>query len=301
MIVFLTGAAGYIGGSVAHKLIGAGHHVRGLVRTAQRAAQVEALGIEPVLGDLADLDLLTACARQSDAVVSAAHADDRPSVQALLAGLAGSDKVFVHTSGSGVVADCAEGAGTDTVYDDDSPVHPKPMRIARAALNQAIVAAAQQQVRPVVIAPPMIYGKGLGVHADSIQIPRLVADARRDGRPCFIGAGENRWSNVHIEDLAELYLLALEQAPAGLYCYAENGENSMREIAEAIGRSFGLAPPASINMAQAVAAYGEGPAHYSFGSNSRVRARKARALLGWAPSAPSLIDEIQSGCYTAGT
>jgi len=297
MNVFLTGAAGYVGGSVARKLLASGHRVRGLVRTPERAVQVRSQGIEPVLGNLSDLSLLRANASEADAVVSAANADDRASVEAMLAGLVGSGKVFVHTSGSGVIADCAGGAATDKIYEDVSPIDPKPLRAARAALNKDIIAAARQGVRSVVVAPPMIYGRGLGVHAHSIQVPAMIAHARKVGQAQFIGAGANRWSNVHIEDLADLYRMALEQAPAGLYCYAENGENSMREIADAISRTFGFRPAASITIAEASAAFGENPANYSFGSNSRVRALKARDLLGWQPSARALVDEIENGCY----
>jgi len=297
MNIFMTGASGYVGGSVAARLLAAGHRVKGLVRTRERADLLQARGIDPVLGDLSDLALLTACARESDAVVSAANADDRASVQALLAGLSGSNKTLVHTSGSGVIADCAGGAATDKVYDDDTPVDPMPLREARAKLNRDILAASHDGVRSVVIAPPMIYGTGLGLHVDSIQIPLMLKDALRAGRARFVGEGLNRWSNVHVADLADLYLLAVEQAPNGLYCYAENGGNTMHEIASAMSRAHGLGPAQSLSLAEAIKAFGETAAQYSFGSNSRVRARKARAVLGWQPSGRSLLDEIEHGSY----
>ena len=58
MNIFLTGASGYIGGSVATELIAAGHRVRGLVRSDDKAAAVRAFGITPVPGTLDDLDAL---------------------------------------------------------------------------------------------------------------------------------------------------------------------------------------------------------------------------------------------------
>jgi nucleoside-diphosphate-sugar epimerase len=103
---------------------------------------------------------------------------------------------------------------------------------------------------------------------------------------------------VHIDDLVALYLLALQKAPAGAFYYAENGENSYRELAEAIGRMLGLGGgtrPMSIE--EAVAELGEAAANFSFGSNSRVRAVRARRELGWAPKQHALLDEIERGVY----
>lgn len=300
MKVFLTGASGYVGGTVAAKLIAAGHTVQGLVRSPDRAQQVRALGIEPVLGELTNSDQLTELARSADAVVNAAHADDRAAVEALLKGLQGSGKPFVHTSGSGVVADAAGGHATEAIYEDSTPIKPLPARAPRAALNELILSAAQDGVRSVVIAPPMIYGRGLGVNPNSIQIPALIRQARLAGAARYIGAGENRWSNVHVEDLADLYRLALEGAPAGAYYYAENGECSMREIALSISHLLGLDDvPASMTFEEGVATYGEGMATLSFGSNSRVRALRARKELGWSPSRPGLLQDIEHGSYAA--
>jgi nucleoside-diphosphate-sugar epimerase len=162
------------------------------------------------------------------------------------------------------------------------------------ALNDTILAAAQNGVRTVVIAPTMIYGRGTGLNVHSIQVPKMIALARMSGAAKFIGRGANIWSNVQIEDLADLYLRALDRAPAGAFYYAENGECSMRQIAEAIASTMG-GTVASMTMAEAAAEWGEGPATWSFGSNSRVRAVRARSELGWAPSRPGLIDEIGRG------
>lgn len=298
MNVFLLGAAGYIGGSVATVLSAAGHHVRGLVRSAERAAQVRAHGIDPVIGTLADAELIARSARAADAIIHAANADDRPSVEAILGALAGTGKPFIHTSGSGIVADAAGGEATDRIYDEDTPVLPLPARAPRVALNTDVLAAAHAGVRSIVIAPPMIYGRGTGVHADSIQVPKLIAVARERGRAACVGRGANAWSNVHVEDLADLYLAALGRAPAGAFYYAENGENTLREICAAISRMLGLREDVeSLSVEAANAVYGEAATKLSFGSNSRVRATRARKELDWSPSRRSLADEIAHGCY----
>ena len=116
--------------------------------------------------------------------------------------------------------------------------------------------------------------------------------------PKHVGRGENVWSNVHVNDLVELYRLALENAPAGAFYYAENGENSMREVCEAIGRMLGVGErTVAMSTQEAAAVWGDGPANDTMGSNSRVRAVRAHEELGWSPRGPSLIEEIERGCY----
>lgn len=292
MRIFVVGAAGYIGGSVAQALGAAGHAVTGLVRGTARVEALRARGVTPVVGTLADADLLAQCARAAEAVVHAADADDRASVEGLLAALRGSGKAFVHTSGAGFVADGAGGEPTDRVYDEDDAVAPLPERRARVALNEAIRAAAATGVRTVVIAPPMVYGRGTGLEPDSAQVPKLFAVARARGVACCVGRGRNAWSNVHVEDLADLYVRAVERAPAGAFYYAENGERALRDVAAAIGRRLGLGERVDeLAPAEAEAVFGAMPARLSYGANCRVRARRARTELGWAPSRPSL-DEV---------
>ena len=134
-----------------------------------------------------------------------------------------------------------------------------------------------------------------------MKVPWLIVRARRSGAARHIGPGTNVWSNVHIRDLADLYLLALQSAPAGSFFYAENGENAMRDVCAAIGKTLGYGEGTTeMTLAEAAGYWGEGPANDTMGSNSRVRALRARAELGWAPNGPSLIEEIESGCY-AGT
>ena len=293
MRVFVTGAAGYIGGSVAAGLIEAGHRVAGLVRSEQRAEAVRARGIEPVLGELDDAALLAEQAGAADAVVNAAHADHRGSVEALLSGLKGSDKCFVQTSGSSLVADMAEGRAGETVYDEDMAYEPLPARVERGRINDFALEAVDQGVRSVVIAPTLIYGEGRGANPSSIQIPWLIALAKKHGCARHIGPGENRWANVHIDDLIDLYLLVLEKAPAGAFYYAENGENSMREACAAINDALGFPnPPQAMSVEEAAVEWGEAAARYTMGSNSRVRAKRARRELGWAPHRPSLLEDI---------
>jgi len=296
--VFITGAAGYIGGSVAAILIKSGHSVTGLVRSEARARDVEPLGIEPVVGDLSDSAVLEQAARKADAVINIANSDNRDVVDVFLSVMRDSGKTFIQSSGTSIVADLADGERPGKIYDEDTPVTPLPMRAGRVALNDAVLAASGEGLRAMVICPSLIYGTGLGASADSIQVPWMIALARQHGVGRHIGPGENIWSNVHINDLVDLYLRALQHAPGGAFYYAENGENSMRELAEAISRMLGYGGRTEpMSVEEAIAAWGEGGARYTMGSNSRVRAVRAREELGWSPSAPSLLDEVESGCY----
>jgi nucleoside-diphosphate-sugar epimerase len=292
--VFVTGATGYIGGSIAAALRTAGHEVAGLVRSAPKAEQLRALGVTPVPGDLDDAAVLAREARAADAVVHTADADHRASVEAMLGALAGSGKLFVHTSGSSIVGDGAWGEASATIFEDETPFTPAPGRAARVAVNERVLAAARDGVRAVVIAPSLIYGEGRGLHRESIQVPKLVALARKHGVPRHVGRGENIWSNVHLDDLVDLYLRVLEKGTAGASYYAENGETSMREVCAAIGRALGMnGRTAPLTREESIAEFGEGAATYTYGSNSRVRATRARRDLGWSPHAPALLDSIR--------
>lgn len=299
MRIFLTGATGYIGGSVAAALIAAGHDVRGLVRDEARGSALAARGIEPVTGSLDDAALLTGEARGADAVVDAASADHRASAEALLAGISGTGRVFLRTSGSSVVGHPDAGEYRAEIYDEEAPFTPSEGRAARVALDRDVLAASERGVRPVIICPSLIYGKGHGLNEDSVQVPWLLNLAKKKGRALHIGPGTNVWSNVYIDDLVDLYLRALDRAPAGAFYFAENGEMSMRDMCAAIAEAHGLGGPEPMTLDEAAAEWGAGPAANTMGSNSRVRAVRARKELGWAPTGPSLADEIARGCYAA--
>ena len=289
MRVFVTGANGFIGGAVASALVAAGHTVRGLVRDKVKAAAVAAHGIEPVVGSLDEPALLQAEARTADAVVNAASSDHRGAVEALIAGLADSGKPLIHSSGSSIVADLAMGEPSDRIFDEAMLLDPLPDKAARVAIDRLVLDAAG--IRAVVLCNTMIYGHALGPPAQSVQIPALVQQAKASGVVRYIGRGLNRWSNVHIADVAALYLLALARARPGTFLYVESGEAALGEIAAAIATRLGLGPPQSFSAEQAIAAWGRNMATFSLGSNSRVRG-KAAANLGWMPARHSVTDWI---------
>jgi nucleoside-diphosphate-sugar epimerase len=295
MKIFLTGASGYIGGSVANKLLQQGHQVYGLVRSPEKAQLVKQLGISPVLGSLDDSDRWQESVRSADAVINAASSDHRPAVEALVKALAESGKTLIHTSGSSIVGDDVRGESeSPNVYADDEYFVPMPIRQARVAIDQFVrIAGVNRGLRSLVICPTTVYGNGRGLQVASDQIPKLTRKSKEAGAGLYLGKGLNRWSNVYIDDLVDLYVLALEKAPSASFFFAENGEENYQRIAVSISRQLGFrGKTESWPADEAIAEYGDW-ARFALGSNSRVRAVNARRLLGWTPSGPGILEAIE--------
>ena len=291
--IFITGASGYIGGSIAQKLIKTGMRVRGLVRTKENADALSKLGVEPVVGDLNDTDLLIREVKLADGVINAASADHSESVQALIKGLEGSSKPFIHTSGSSIVGDDVRGSQrTESIFDEYTPLVVQKLKQPRRNIDLMVLGASARDVRSIVICPSLVYGVGRGLNPKSIQIPFLTENAQKQGVVQIVGAGLNTWSNIHIDDMVDLYVLALSKAPAGVFYFAENGEASFEQIGKAIAARLGFSSVETLNPDVAAQLWGVPRAYYSFGSNSRVRSVRARQELGWMPKHASVIDWI---------
>ena len=285
MRIFLTGANGFIGGGIAATLIAEGHTVRGLVRDETKAAAVRAHGIDPVLGSLDDAAVLQAEARTADAVINTASSDHREAVVALLAGIAGSGKPFLHTSGSSIVGDEAMGEPSDAVFHEETPLVPEPDKVARVAIDRLVTDGGG-----IVLCNTMIYGHTLGAPAKSVQVPLLESLARKSGTARYIGRGLNRWSNCHLADVASLYALVLAKGTPGSFLYVESGEEELGNVARAIGARLGLETK-SWSAEESIAAWGREMAVFGLGSNSRVRGKIAPAL-GWQPKHRSIVEWI---------
>lgn len=296
--ILVTGATGYIGGSVAVALVARGHRVRGLVRNEVSGAALEHLGVQPVFGSLDDVDTLGAEARSADVVVNAASSDHRRAVDVLLDVLAGTGKALIHTSGSSIVGTTSAGEATDEIWDEsimapDSGWEPHPYKAARVAIDRRIIGAAGREVRGVVLCNSLIYGMGRGLKRDSVQIPALTSAAVRHRAVCHVGSGENRWSTVHVGDMTDLYVRAVENDDAEGFYFVESGEASYRSITRALAERMGLAEVRSLSVEAATEEWGYNTAAFSLGSNSRVRGHRAPAELGWHPVMPSVTDWIR--------
>ncbi len=294
MNIFVTGAGGFIGGSIAAGLVRAGHRVRGLVRRAEQCAELERLGIVPIVGSLDDAALLATEASAADAVINAASSDHRGAVSALIDALEGSGKVLLHTSGSSIVGDASGGQATERIYREDALPEPTDDKAARVAIDQLVLDAAQRGVRSAVLCNTLIYGDGVVAGSASVQLPRLIRQAHKSGVMRHVGPGANIWSNVHIDDVVELYRLALEKTPAGTFYFVESGEAAFREMSTALADVLGVAGPEDWPLDDAIAEWGYEMASYGLGSNSRVRGTRARTLLGWQPRRTSVTEWVRN-------
>lgn len=291
MKVLLTGATGYIGSAVAESLLAAGHEVLGLARSEEAARKLEASGVRHLRGDLQDADGLTRAAREADGVIHTASTGDAnapqadaQAVAAILDALEGTSKPFIYTSGVWVL-----GNTNDNVADEETRLDPTPLVVWRPAIEQRVLAAAERGVRSIVLRPAMVYGRGGG------SVGEMVQAGRQKGTVRFVGTGENRWSLIHVEDLADLYVKALEKAPpATLLMVAAGASISVREIAEAAARAAGVPGRIeswSIEQArERLGAYAD-----ALVLDQQVSGTKAERLLGWKPKAPSLLEELSQG------
>jgi len=297
MRVFVTGATGFVGSAVVQELISAGHQVLGLARSDKGAAALAAAGAEVHRGDLDDLASLRAGAAQADGVIhtgfnhdfskfQASCEADRGIIQALGEGLAGSNRPLIVTSGIGVLI--LNGALLTEATDPISGPKAHP----RTATEQAVAEVAASGVNASVLRlPPSVHGDG-----DHGFVPMLIGMARQKGLSVYAGAGDNLWPAVHRLDAARLYRLALEKGtPARYHAVAEQGV-PFREIAEVIGRRLGV-PIVSKTPEEAAAHFGWF-AHFA-AMNVPASSDWTKAELGWGPTGPALLSDIDRPVYFA--
>ncbi len=298
MRVFITGASGHVGSALIPELLRNGHSVLGLARSDAAAARLVDWGADVVRGDLGDLDGMHAAAQAADGVVhlafrhdamvagdlSGAAESDLAALRAIAAGLAGSDKPLVGTSGTGLLGRAELGrTGTE---DDTLPGG------YRVDAENFVVGLADEGVRSSVVRLPPITHSTLDHHGFA---PSLIAFARQHGVSTYVGDGSNRWPAVHTLDAARLYRLALESAPAGTRLHAVGDEGiAFRSIAETIGYHLDL-PVRSIESDRAGEYVGFlAPFIVIDNPTSAVRTRE---LLGWEPTQPGLLEDLDQGHY----
>ena len=293
MRVFVTGASGHVASAVIPELVAGGHAVVGLARSESSAAAVRALGAEVRRGDLDDLNGLAEAAGEADGVIhlafkhdeqnagnlAGAAAADLRAIEAMGAALLGSGKPFVGTNATGAMVL----AGFKGHLTEGDTLLGGP----RVHAEIAVSALSKQGVRSSVVRlPPTVHGDGTYGFVSG-----LIQTARAMGSVGYLGDGNNRWPSADSRDVALVYRLALESAPAGtrMHAVAEEGL-TLRDIAETIGRRLAI-PVAAVATEDAERHFGN--LSMFIGLDNPTSSKITRDALGWAPIHPGLISDLE--------
>jgi len=296
MRVFVTGASGWIGSAAVDELLAAGHDVTGLARSDASAAALQAKGVHVLRGDLDDLAAIASGAEAAEAVLHLANKHDfanpavsnaaeRAAVQTIGDVLAGTNRPFLLASGVAALA-----PDRPATENDPSPFH--GAESPRGGSENLALEFIDRGVHTVSLRfAPTVHGAG-----DHGFIAIIAAVAREKGVSGYPAEGTNRWAAVHRSDAARLVALGLEKAPAGalLHAVAEDGI-PVRDIAEAIGQAFDL-PVRSIAPDDVQDHFGFIGTFFSMEMSATSAA--TRELLGWTPSGPTLVEDIEAGAYS---
>lgn len=314
MRVFITGATGFIGSAVVRSLVTAGHEVTGLVRSANAAASLEALGARACHGTIEDLDVLRRAAAAADGVIHTAffHAlseaspgirvrilfGGRPTniVERFTTAAVGAERRAIETFGDALGArkgalviafpTMAMAPGRPALETDAAD--PGSVGGLRAQSEKAALDLVATGVSATVVRLPS------SVHDETKLglVTRLIEIAQKKRISAYPGDGNNRWAAVHRLDASLLFRLALESGEAGT-CYHAVAEEGIpfRDIAEAIGRHLDV---------QAVPLSVEGAARH-FGwlapfvsVDNPVSSQATRERLGWEPRHPQLMADLMA-------
>jgi nucleoside-diphosphate-sugar epimerase len=298
MKVFVIGATGYIGRVVTERLQAAGHQVVGLARSPEAANKLTAAGAAIHYGNLNDPATLAQGAKDTDATIwvaqnaevdfANAEAATQAALSTVLDTLAGTDKTLIFTTGTGMYPDTGSGKSDESVY----PA-PPPMMAWMSDIEQTVLTAAERGVRGILIRPTIVYGRG-----GSAPIMMMMNMIREAGVGYYVGDGTSVLSTIHVDDLAEVYLRALEGAPAGtLINVAAEPPVRVKDIVQAISDTLGLTEPLqAITPEVAFEKLGWLGAEL-FGKNMYISNERVMSLLNWRPQQPSLLEELRDGSY----
>lgn len=299
MNVFITGASGYIGGAVARELQKKGHNIIALARTNSTAKALQAKGYTAILGDLLQPDKWQKQAAQANVFIhcaqvrlgkrigkrwlqQAAHAD-RVAFTGIVEAATRSSHctAIIYTSGISVVGDY----GSEWT-DENTPLKPSTTVGSYHVQGEQLAREAHSRGLPVVVIRPSLPVSAAGTFSDF-----FLAQAAQ-GKLRYIGNGQNFCPTVHLEDLAQAYVLAVENPPVGeTLIVSDNNPLTMEDFSNALTQQFGKGKAKSAPKWLVSVLAGK-PLANLLSSSFRVKNDKAKKLLGWKPHHPTFYDAL---------
>ncbi|MBB4660718.1 NAD-dependent epimerase/dehydratase family protein [Conexibacter arvalis] len=298
MRVFLAGATGAIGRPLVRRLLAAGHAVVGTTRTQGRAAALRAAGAEAVVLDALDAAALRRAVLDArpEVVLNeltdlSAPLNPRRYAQWL------ESTQRLRTESTATLLDAGREAGARRivvqsvcfvtaqrgpwVLDEDAPLDDAAPELTEpvAAMERMVVDA--DGIEGLVLRYGWFYGPGTsigpgGQHAEMVRRRRLP----------IIGAGDGRWSFVHVDDAAAATVLALDAGGRGVLNVVDDEPAPQREWVPELARAIGAPPPRTVPAWLARAVGGELIVRTGTTMRGASNAR-ARERLGWRPGRPS--------------
>ncbi len=285
--IFFTESKGYLNHSLIYKLKTAGHKVTVLVKTQEEAKLVESTGAALFWGDASDTAGFTGALSASDIVIRTpdlfdlkfAHSESTV-VEGIIAALKGTNKTFIYTSSAWVLGETG-----NVLADERTPLAPPALVAPLAQIEGLVLDSAKQGIRSIVIRPSIIYG------FEGDYIDEVITASRRERFVGFLTEGRSVGTYVHIEELVDLYLRAIDKAPAGaLYQAGSSDFVSQLELAEAISKAFSIKEKRSLSIEQSRAKFGVLAEVY--GLSQKIDFARAKADLKWEPRKPGVLTYV---------
>ncbi len=281
MKIVLFGATGWIGNAIGECLLQRKHPVTAIVRpTSVAKLKIPAATIAGTMENFKDLLPIIG---SHDAIVFASSADGTTTSKALtLLKQAKSIQSLVYISGSSVYGD----TGSEHPATEEFPLDPDPMVAGLPSLEQEALQAISRGY--VFRGAGILYGRRGGATPSF-----LWADAKKHGKARYIGDGNQRWSAVHVDDLAQLVALALESKRQGGIYNAVTHDYSMQEVSEGIATILGEGTVSESATSSQVT--GDWGAFWSnlLSSNLWLSGQKAMNDFGWTAQKPRFLDDLR--------
>lgn len=290
MRIFVCGHELGLGLVIARRLVAEGHRVDILTEFDDLIPNLRKNGLNPVLGEVMDSDPQCLLGK-ADAVIDAAFPFTFPKKRVQTArlrpvllrnALRSSGRLLVVTSHSAILGDTGPTPATE-----DARAH--PLRGFNRALRLEKELSNSSKLQVVLIRPAwLIHGKG---QRFGMALNTLITISWRLRRGSYVESGENRYSAIHLEDLAALYCLALKKATGSCVLHAAAENISTKEMALSIHRAMEL--KGKLKAIPLEDAKRLTPIAENLIRNHALSAARARSTLGWTPSRDSILRAIE--------